>query len=79
MGRHDSIRDTLRGLLVDQGFNTHVEQRLFAPTGELIGRSDLCWVNDRCMAVHIDVAIVSPASVAALKNGSAKGTVSRQK
>ena len=72
VGRHDSIRDVLRGLLVDQGFNTHVEQSLFAPTGELIGRSDLCWVNDRCMAVHIDVAIVSPASVAALKKGSAK-------
>ena len=58
VGGHDSIRDVLRGLLVDQGFNTHVEQSLFAPTGELIGRSDLFWVNDRCMAVHIDVAIV---------------------
>ena len=72
VGRHDSIRDVLRGLLVDRGYNTHVEQNLFAPTGELIGRSDLCWVNDRCLAVHIDVAVVSRASVAALKKGSAK-------
>ena len=32
----------------------------------------MCWVNDRCLAVHIDVAVVSPASVAALKKGSAK-------
>ena len=32
----------------------------------------MCWVNDRCLAVRIDVAVVSPASVAALKKGSAK-------
>ena len=63
VGRHDSVRDVLRGLLVDRGYNTHIEQNLAAPTGELIGRSDLCWVNDRCLAVHVDVAI---------KKGSAK-------
>ena len=31
VGRHDGVRDTLRGLLVDRGYNTHVEQSLLAP------------------------------------------------
>jgi len=68
--RHDSVRDALRGLVTDSGKHTHIEQVLYSPVGQLIGKSDLSWANERCGMTHVDVSIVSPVSLAAIKKGS---------
>jgi len=70
--RHNSIRDALRGLVTDIGRYSHIEQVLYSPVGELIGKSDLAWANERCTMTHVDVSIVSPVTLAAIKKGSHK-------
>ena len=70
--RHEQLKESLGGLLLDHGISGVLyEQALTIPTGDPVGRSDVCWVDGNLSTVHVDLSIVSPTCATAVKAGSA--------